>query len=97
MLDGSGLSPQNRVTTDAMVKVMQFARARPWFNSFYNALPVINGTRMKSGYIGGTKSYTGYIKNKVGNEYTFAIIVNNYDGSSPDITRKMWAILDILK
>ncbi len=97
IMDGSGLSPQNRVTTDALVKVMQYARLRPWFNSFYRALPEINGITMKSGSINGARSYTGYIKSKTGTEYTFAIIINNYDGSSSETVRKMWRVLDLLK
>ena len=35
---------------------------------------------MKSGSIGGVVSYTGYIKSKKGEQYTFAFVVNNYDG-----------------
>jgi len=97
IMDGSGLSPQNRVTTDALVKVMQYARSKPWFNSFYRALPEINGITMKSGSINGVRSYTGYVKSKSGNEYTFALIVNNYDGGSSEMVRKMWRVLDMLK
>ena len=92
IIDGSGLSPQNRVTATALVKVMQYARTRTWFSSFYNALPEINGIRMKSGTIGGAKSFTGY-----SGGYTFAIIVNNYSGSSSDIVRKLYNVLDVLK
>lgn len=97
LMDGSGLSPQNRVTTTALVNVMLYARSRPWFNSFYNALPLINGIKMKSGSIGGARSYTGYIKSAAGNEYCFAVIINNYDGSSSEIVRKIWKLLDMLK
>src|SRR6202035_5604187 len=57
IIDGSGLSPQNRVTADAMVKALQYAASRPWFRSFYGALPEINGMKMKSGYINGVRSY----------------------------------------
>lgn len=92
MIDGSGLSPQNRITPEALVKVMQYARTRPWFNSFNNALPDINGIKMKSGTIGGAKSFTGYVGG-----YTFAIIVNNYNGSSAEIVRKLYKLLDVLK
>lgn len=97
MLDGSGLSPQNRVTTRALVQVMQFASQKKWFNSFYDALPTINGLKMKSGSIGGARSFTGYIRNSSGIRYVFAIVVNNYDGSSSAIVQKLYAILDILK
>jgi D-alanyl-D-alanine carboxypeptidase/D-alanyl-D-alanine-endopeptidase (penicillin-binding protein 4) len=52
---------------------------------------------MKDGYINGVRSYTGYIKSKTGNEYTFSIIVNNFDGSPGTVREKMWKLLDILK
>ena len=95
--DGSGLSPANRVTTNALVTVMQYAKKQNWFSSFYNALPEQNGIKMKSGYIGGVRSYTGYIKSKSGNEYTFSFIINNYAGSPGAVREKMWKLLDILK
>ncbi len=97
IIDGSGLSPQNRVTAHALVTVMQYARTRPWFNAFQQALPEINGIMMKSGSIGGARSYTGYISAKDGKAYTFAFIINNYDGSASEIQRKMWKVLDVLK
>ena len=95
--DGSGLSPQNRVTTDALVKVLLYAKTRPWFASFYFALPEYNGMKMKSGSIGGVRAFAGYHKAKDGKEYSFAIIVNNYDGESLAAVRKMYRLLDYLK
>ncbi|MEO6931541.1 MAG: D-alanyl-D-alanine carboxypeptidase/D-alanyl-D-alanine-endopeptidase [Chitinophagaceae bacterium] len=97
MMDGSGLSPQNRVTTNALVRAMQYASGRAWFGSFYDALPLINGIKMKSGSIGGARSFTGFIKKGEKIVYVFAIVVNNYDGPSEDIVRKLYSILDILK
>ncbi|MEO6722210.1 MAG: D-alanyl-D-alanine carboxypeptidase/D-alanyl-D-alanine-endopeptidase [Ferruginibacter sp.] len=97
MLDGSGLAPANRVTTNALVTVMQYARNQSWFTSFYNALPEMNGIKMKDGYIGGVRSYTGYVKSKTGIEYTFSFIVNNFDGSAGAIREKMWKVLNLLK
>src|SRR5690606_23237642 len=32
--DGSGLSPETRVTTLAMVKIMSDAKTKPWFSGF---------------------------------------------------------------
>ena len=92
VIDGSGLSPENRVTSDALVRVMQFARTKPWFSSFYNALPEINGIKMKSGSMGGVRSFTGYV-----GAYTFAIVINNYNGSSGEMVKKMYRLLDVLK
>ena len=97
IVDGSGLSPANRVTTQSLVTVMQYAKSRPWFSTFYNALPEMNGIKMKDGYIGGVRSYTGYLKSKNGSEYTFAFIVNNFDGSAGMVREKMWNVLDVLK
>lgn len=97
IIDGSGLSPQNRVTAESLVKVMLFARSRPWYDVFYAALPVYNGIKMKSGTIGGAKTYTGYIKSKNGREYVFAIMANNFSGSSSSINKKLFEVLDSLK
>lgn len=97
ILDGSGLSPANRVTTNTLVTIFQYAKKQSWYSSFYNALPEINDLKMKSGSIGGVLSYTGYVKSKQGNEYTFSFIINNFNGSGITLKTKMWKLLDILK
>ncbi len=97
IIDGSGLSPANRVTTTALVTVMQYAKDKDWFPVFYNCLPEINGIRMKDGYINGVRSYTGFVKSKEGAEYTFSFILNNFDGSPTTVREKMWKVLDLLK
>jgi serine-type D-Ala-D-Ala carboxypeptidase/endopeptidase (penicillin-binding protein 4) len=97
IIDGSGLSPANRVTANALVNVMQYAKKQNWYSSFYNALPEMNGIKMKDGYISGVRSYTGYVKSKIGNEYTFALIVNNFDGSAATVREKLWKVLDEMK
>jgi D-alanyl-D-alanine carboxypeptidase/D-alanyl-D-alanine-endopeptidase (penicillin-binding protein 4) len=97
IMDGSGLSPQNRVTTQALVTTMRYAINKPWFSSFYEALPTINALKMKSGSIGGARSFTGYTKKQNNVNYVFAIVVNNYDGSSAAVVQKLYSILDNLK
>lgn len=97
MIDGSGLSPANRVTTKALVTAMQYAKKQNWFSSFYAGLPEQNSIKMKSGYINGVRSYTGYIKSKAGAEYTFSFIINNFDGNPVLVRDKMWKLLNILK
>lgn len=97
IIDGSGLSPANRVTAHALVSVMQYARQKSWFASFNKGLPEQNGIKMKSGYIGGVRSYTGYVRSMSGTEYTFAFIINNFDGSPGTVREKMWRVLDVLK
>lgn len=96
MIDGSGLSPQNKVTTNAMVKALQYAKSKNWFSSFYNGLPEYNGMKIKSGSIGGVRAYAGYHTVKDGKEYAVAIIVNNFDGSVGAVTKKIFKVLDVL-
>lgn len=97
IIDGSGLSPANRITASALVQVLQYSKKQPWFSSFYNALPEMNGIKMKDGYIGGVRSYTGYIRSGAGTEYSFAFIVNNFYGNPVSVREKMWKVLDLLK
>lgn len=97
MADGSGLSPGNRVTPRSLVKVLQYAKTQSWFGSYYDGFPIIHGIRMKSGSINGVLSYTGFVKNKKGEEYVFAFIVNNYNAGGNAMRQKMWALLDLLK
>lgn len=97
IFDGSGLSPQNRVTGYGLVKALNYAKTQAWFPEFYKAIPEHNNIKMKSGTIHGVKAYAGYIKSQNGQEYTFAFIVNNYDGSHSQLVQKMYAVLNTLK
>ncbi|MET0462456.1 MAG: D-alanyl-D-alanine carboxypeptidase/D-alanyl-D-alanine-endopeptidase [Chitinophagaceae bacterium] len=97
MVDGSGLSPLNRVTTHAQVTVLRYARSRSWYPLFYDALPEYNGMKMKSGTISGAKGFCGYHKAKDGNEYIFSFLVNNYTGAASSLVNKMYKVLDVLK
>lgn len=96
-VDGSGLSPQNRVTTLAMNKIMQYAQKQSWYPAFYESLPTFNGMKMKSGTIGGVLGYTGVHTNKAGQSFTFTLLVNNYTGSASNMRRQMYKLLDTLK
>ncbi|GAA4441284.1 D-alanyl-D-alanine carboxypeptidase/D-alanyl-D-alanine-endopeptidase [Pontibacter saemangeumensis] len=97
IVDGSGLSPLNRVTAHAQVSVLQYAKKQPWFGGFYASLPVFNGMKMKSGTMHGVKGYCGYYKGKDGREYAFSFLVNNYNGSEGALMKKMYAVLNALK
>jgi D-alanyl-D-alanine carboxypeptidase/D-alanyl-D-alanine-endopeptidase (penicillin-binding protein 4) len=96
IVDGSGLSPGNRVTTMAMARILQTAKKETWFPDFYESLPVYNNMHMKSGTINNTLAYAGYQAYN-GRELCFSIIVNNYNGSSSGIKQKMFRVLDELK
>lgn len=95
--DGSGLSPLNRVTTHAQVAVLQYARKQPWFAGYLAAFPEFNGIKLKSGTINRVKSFCGYHTGKGGKNYIVSFIVNNYNGSSSALVRKMYSVLDVLK
>lgn len=95
--DGSGLSPGNRITTNALVSILQYGLKQTWFESFLNALPEINGLKMKSGTIADVLAYAGFAKSTEGKKYTFAMIINNYNGSPAMMRQKMWRVLDNLK
>lgn len=95
--DGSGLSPQNRVTTHAQVEILKYAKKKEWFPYFYDGLPDYNGMKMKSGTIRDVKGFCGYHKAKDGKEYIFSFLVNNYNGKTSGVVNKMYKVLDELK
>lgn len=97
ILDGSGLSPTNRVTPSAMVKIVNYARSQPWFNAFHSSLPTINGMKMKSGTISNTLGYTGYQTASSGQQLTFVLLVHDYQGNTTEMRRQMFRFLDNLK
>lgn len=97
ILDGSGLSPENRITTLTMARILQSAYREPWYGSFYESLPLYNNMKMKSGSIMKVLSYTGYQKSSVGTPLVFSFITNHYNGSSPAIRQKMFKMLDAMK
>ncbi len=97
MYDGSGLSPLNRVTTNAQVKILAHAKKQSWFNGFFVGFPEFNGMKMKSGTISGVKGFCGYHTSSTGKEYIFSFIVNNYNGSASSLVQKMYKVLNTLK
>jgi D-alanyl-D-alanine carboxypeptidase/D-alanyl-D-alanine-endopeptidase (penicillin-binding protein 4) len=97
IIDGSGLSPQNRVAPESLCKVLLYARQQAWFDAFAQSFPKFNNMNLKSGTIGGAKSYAGFHTAADGREYVVSIIVNNYDGTARSIENKMFKVLDALK
>ncbi|HEX7366879.1 MAG TPA: D-alanyl-D-alanine carboxypeptidase/D-alanyl-D-alanine-endopeptidase [Pelobium sp.] len=95
ILDGSGLSPSDRVTTATMVKVLSYAKNKPWFNTYLKSIPLHNNQKMKSGTIANVLAYCGFAGAK--NDISFSIIVNNYSGSTSLMRQKMYNFLNFLK
>jgi len=53
-----------------------------------------NNLRAKSGYMSGVRSYIGYVSNKSNEQLAFAIIVNNYTCSAPDMRVKLEKLMN---
>ena len=96
IVDGSGLSPGDRVTTMTLATVLKSAKGTDWYPDFYQSLPVYNDMKMKSGSILNVLTYAGYQSHN-GRELCFSIMVNNFNGSSRGIKEKMFRVLDELK
>lgn len=94
--DGSGLSPEDRITTSTMAHILQSAKKEKWFGEFYESLPVYNDMKMKSGSISGVQAYAGF-QTSNGRELCFSIMVNNYNGPGSGIREKMFRVLNELK
>ena len=105
MYDGCGLSPEDAVSAQFFVDLLVYMKTQsPNKNAFFNSLPVsgesgtlthflektplVGKVHAKSGTIARVKCYAGYIDCK-GKNYVFAILVNNANGSSKAVTRKM--------
>ncbi len=96
-VDGSGLSPRNRVSTRETVELLKTMSVKPHFELFKSALPVagVSGTlarhlaaetikgrvRAKTGTIDGVKALSGYTDSADGRRLAFSIICNDSPGS----------------
>jgi D-alanyl-D-alanine carboxypeptidase/D-alanyl-D-alanine-endopeptidase (penicillin-binding protein 4) len=93
LVDGSGLSHDNLVTPELLVRVMHYMRSRSeHFQAYYESLsiPTVDGTlggrirhelatniRAKTGSISGVISLSGYLTSRSGQQIYFSIIGNN--------------------
>lgn len=94
--DGSGLSPQNYVSSRAEVQSLIWSKKQAWFPEFFEGFPTqSNGMKMKSGTMKNTKSFAGYHTSKEGKKYVFAIIINNYQNS--EMSEALFKVLNNLK
>lgn len=95
IIDGSGLSPGDRITTSAMANILFQIQKENWFPDYYKALPEYNGMKIKSGTINDVSAFAGYHTDVAGNKYVVVININNYSGNS--INKKLFKVLDELK
>ncbi len=112
IVDGSGLSPSNRLTAEQLMTVMIAAARHPTYHTFSNSLPLasysgslanhLRGTksegrlRAKSGFLNNVLAYAGYTTLQNENLAAFVIIVNNYDGSPASMRNKMIYLMDTI-
>lgn len=82
MVEGSGLSPKNRISPEAMIVVLQK------FKPYSSLLPVKHGIRMKSGTLKetGVFCYAGYFAQDKNNN-PFVILLNQDDNNRDKILR----------
>ena len=97
LFDACGLAPTNKMTTYTIANLLSSYTKQTWYKVFFESLPIINDMTMKSGYIGGTRSYAGYVTLKDSTNVSFSFIVNNYAGKPRPVKEKMFKILDVLK
>lgn len=97
IVDGSGLSPNNRVSTSAMAKILYDCQDETWFGEFYKSIPTNNGMKLKSGTISGVLGYAGYYQAGDDQSYIIAMLVDNYTGGATAMRRSMFRMLDVLK
>ncbi|MCI0405024.1 MAG: D-alanyl-D-alanine carboxypeptidase/D-alanyl-D-alanine-endopeptidase [candidate division Zixibacteria bacterium] len=92
LVDGSGLSAKNRFTAAGFIKLLRQMHESPHFSHYYEsmAIPGVdksvkkrkNGDslaanfRVKTGYISGARTLSGYFKSAGGKLYCFSVLVN---------------------
>lgn len=95
LMDGSGLSPQNRISPLTLAQIVYQGKDNL---DFVGSIPqgTVDGTakylfrgdpngrliRVKSGYITGVRSYTGLAKSITGRSFSFSFMINDYKCST---------------
>ncbi len=107
--DGNGLSRNNAISPKQLVDALYVMRESPYFETFYESLPVagMTGTlhramkgsiaegriRAKTGTINYVKSFAGYCNTITGRKLIFSLIVNDYEGRTRIVKKKLESVL----
>ena len=106
LVDASGLSQENMITTKIFCDYLSAMTKRPVFPDFYKTFatagddgdfgyvvyfgkdtPAAKNAKVKTGYIGGVRSHTGYVSTQSGRMIAFSLIANNYHCKTKEVTR----------
>lgn len=109
VVDGSGLSRLNRVTTDFVCRFLTEVSKMPIYNDFSMSLGKVgeSGTvrnmlpnlpsnidlRVKSGSMADVRGYAGYLTTSKGELICFSIVANGFDGSGAQARQKLEQII----
>jgi D-alanyl-D-alanine carboxypeptidase/D-alanyl-D-alanine-endopeptidase (penicillin-binding protein 4) len=101
-VDGSGMSREDVVSPETLVRVLDAMTRQPTFDIFYQALPIagVDGTirsRMlgtpaqgnvhaKTGSLDMVRSLSGYVTTATGRRLIFSVLCNHYLAPSPAVT-----------
>ncbi|MCR9171697.1 MAG: D-alanyl-D-alanine carboxypeptidase/D-alanyl-D-alanine-endopeptidase [bacterium] len=110
--DGSGLSRSNAISAQHFVSFLISMNTSDQKDAFRTSLPVAgeSGTMRyvcrntaghgriaaKSGSMTRIRSYAGYVDTKSGKNYAFAIIVNNFNGSSSSLKTQFQTLMNAM-
>jgi serine-type D-Ala-D-Ala carboxypeptidase/endopeptidase (penicillin-binding protein 4) len=104
-IDGSGLSPMNTFSADAMTAFLSSMTSSKYFDAFLNSIPRVgqSGTvasldlggitkariYAKSGSISGTRNYSGYFLGNNNELFAFCIYVNGFNDTAQLFSRQL--------
>lgn len=109
VMDGSGLSRSDLVTTRQQAMILYKISRMAWYTEFNASLPVAgkegsmsslckgtcaeNNMRAKTGYINRARGYAGYVKTKSGKTVCFSLLANNYTCTPTEMKKKLEKVL----
>jgi len=112
LVDGSGLSRQDRMSPRGAVRILTHMALSAHFAVWYHSLPVAgrDGTlktrmadtraagnaRAKTGTMTGVSSLAGYVTSQAGERLVYAVMLNDYRGSSAAARRLQDSIVGLL-
>ena len=107
--DGSGLSPEDRITPRALTTLLRYVAEQPWGTEFRTTLPIggIDGTLSdrflhgplhgqvfaKTGTLEEVNALSGYVTAKNGHTLVFSVLCNGHMPEAKGITKTIDAIV----